>query len=219
MGMKNAATKTPGDIYIAGSKTVDDWNAFKSTLTVGGDPTVWLKAFDDYFHERLSLRYLGPIKILQDNGSLQGEGFSIAAIQCSLIEFLESTVQGISYHYRPRRKGSPSPGPYEYSDSGDLFVQFLCRRQPFMKDFSRPLARDFYEGVRCGLLHEARTKKGWTIWAKGPIGTVANGQEKIMYRDNFQDALLKFIEWYKSTLPSNTSLQEAFVRKFDSLCQ
>jgi hypothetical protein len=94
--------KTIGDVYIAGSLTTDDWNNFRATLTRGGDPAVWNKAFEDYFHTRLSLRYLGPIKVLQDNGTFRGEGFSIAAVQCSIIEFLESTVQGKSYRFRPR---------------------------------------------------------------------------------------------------------------------
>lgn len=36
-----------------------------------------------------------------------------------------------------------------------------------------PLAQDFYEGVRCGLLHEARTKNDRTIKAEGPTGTLS----------------------------------------------
>ena len=79
-----------GDTQIAGSLTPDDWKKFRATLTPGGATDLWKKAFDDYFHTHLSLRYLGPIKVLQDNGTFQGEGFSIAAIQCSIVEFLES---------------------------------------------------------------------------------------------------------------------------------
>jgi hypothetical protein len=50
--------KTIGDIYIAGSKTTDDWKAFKPTLAPGGDPAVWETAFTEYFHGRLSARFL-----------------------------------------------------------------------------------------------------------------------------------------------------------------
>lgn len=202
--------------YIAGWKTVDDWNAFKSKLVAGSTSEGWEKAFTDYFHGRLSSRYLEPIRVLQDSGTFQGEGFSIVAIQCSLIEFLESTVQGLSYRYRPRN--APAVGPHEYSDSGDLFAQFLTTRQPFSNDFDRDTARDFYVGVRCGLLHEARTKNGWMIWAKSPTANVVNAKEKIVFRDDFQAALLTFIEWYKEHLLTDISLQEAFLRKFDSLC-
>ena len=206
-----------GDIYIAGSLTTEDWNKFKVALTPGGDAAVWKKAFEDYFHGRLSSRYLDPIKILQDNGTFQGEGFSIAAIQCSLIEFLESTAQGKSY--RLLVKGAPALGQYEYNRSGEMFESFLASRAPFNGEFNKDIAHDFYEGVRCGLLHEARTKNGWVIWAQhgGRIIEI-NGDQKAVYRDDFQDALLKFIEWYKTALTSDRAIQEAFVRKFDSLC-
>src|SRR5580692_5039394 len=101
--------KTIGDVHIAGSLTTDDWRNFRSALVPGGAPAAWSKAFDDYFHARLSLRYLAPIKVLQNNGTFQGEGFSIAAIQCSIVEFLESTIQGKSYRFP--RKGDPALGP------------------------------------------------------------------------------------------------------------
>ncbi len=209
--------KTTADVYIAGSKTTDDWKAFRATLIPGGDPKQWQEAFDSYFHARLSLRYLNPISVLQENGTFQGEGFSIVAIQCTLIEFLESAVQGRSYRYW--RSGDPPLSPHEYSKSGDLFITFLTTRVPFANTFNVQLARDFYEGVRCGLLHEARTKGGWTIWAKDPVGKLVSAVDKIVYRDNFQDGLLGFIEWYKRALLSDVALQEAFIRKFDSLCQ
>jgi hypothetical protein len=208
--------KTIGDIYIAGSKTTDDWKAFRPSLTPAGDPEVWQTAFAEYFHTRLAARYLDPIKVLQDNGTFQGEGFSIAAIQCSLIEFLESTVQGKSYRLL---RGGPPLGPHEYSRSGDMFESFLVNREPFNTTFDAATAHDFYEGVRCGLLHEARTKNGWVIWAKHGSRIIdANGAQKILYRDNFQKALLDFVTWYRSALTSDSAIQEAFVRKFDSLC-
>jgi len=186
-------------------------------LMPGGEPDRWCEAFDDYFHARIFLRYLNPIKILQENGTFQGEGFSIVAIQCTLIEFLESTIQGRLYRYR--RPGDPPLAAHEYSNSGELFVSFLSTRQPFARDFNPQLARAFYEGVRCGLLHEARTKGGWTIWAKSPAAQVVSAAPNIVYRDNFHAALLEFIDWYKGALPSDKALQEAFIRKFDSLCQ
>lgn len=90
---------------------------------------------------------------------------------------------------------------------------------PFKDHFTTEnIARDFYEGVRCGLLHEARTKGGWTIWTRHSSGGTIDAAQKIVYRDNFQADLLAFVEWYKAELPSDTALQDAFIRKFDSLC-
>lgn len=216
MTTRSAVPKTSGGTYIAGWKTVEDWRTFRTRLVAGSAPEVWETAFTEYFHERLALRYLEPISVLQHNGTFQGEGFSIVAIQCSLIEFLESTVQGLSYQHR--RKNDPPLGQHQYSDSGDIFVQFLSNRPPFAAVFDRVTARDFYVSVRCGLLHEARTKNGWTIWAKSPVGTVADTLAKVLYRNEFQVGILRFIEWYRSVLCSEVTVQEAFIRKFDSLC-
>ena len=207
--------KAIGDIQIAGSLTTDDWKKFRASVTLG-DAGIWNQAFDDYFNGRLIPRYLKPIEVLQKNGRLRGEGFSIVAIQCSLIEFLESTVQGKSYRYRSR--GAPPLEPYEYSNSSGIFVSFLVNRVPFNRDFDKVSALDFYIAVRCGLLHEARTKNGWTISAKQMGKHTIDAAKKIVYRDTFQKGLLEFINWYKSELSSNTGLQEAFIRKFDSLC-
>jgi hypothetical protein len=73
--MEKTMNKTVGNIHIAGSLTTEDWKAFRQSLALGGDPVPWEKAFQDYFDTRLSLRYLDPMKILQDNGTFQGEGF------------------------------------------------------------------------------------------------------------------------------------------------
>ena len=215
MNAEMQMNKTAGDIHIAGALTTDDWRAFRTNL-VSGDKAGWERAFTDYFDTRLRLRYLDPIKVLQDNGTFQGEGFSIAAIQCSIVEFLESTLQGKSYRFV--RKGDPPLGIYEYSSSSDIFISFLVNRAPFKNDFNEDRARDFYVSVRCGLLHEARTKNGWTIWAKNPTDHIIDANNKIIYRNDFQSGLLTFVDWYKHALSSDSALQEAFIRKFDSLC-
>jgi hypothetical protein len=208
--------KISDEIYVAGWNKAEDWRALRTKLVAGSERGLWRNAFKDYFLKCLDLRYLGPIKVLQDHSTFQGEGFSIVAIQCTLIEFLESTFQGINYRYL--RRGERL-GQYEYSFSRQLFISFLSNRQPFARDFDETLARDFYECVRCGLLHEARTKNGWRIWAKSPFGIVANAAERILYRDNFQAAILELIDWYKKALPDDINLQKALIRKFDSLCE
>jgi hypothetical protein len=95
---------------------------------------------------------------------------------------------------------------------------FLPTGSLFARDFNRDTARDFYESVRCGLLHESRTKNGWTMWAKSPTQTVLKCSRKVVYRNDFEVAILEFIEWYRTRLCSDIMLQGAFIRKFDSLC-
>jgi hypothetical protein len=216
MTMNKFASRLPGDFIIAGKKRVSHWQALKSTLVVGGDVASWEKAYTDYFHARLWHRYLKPIKTLQSSGSTAGEGFSIVAIACSLIEFLESTIQGKSYVYS--RNGNPPVGQYQCSNSGAMFESFLVTRRPFNVEFGPQEAHDFYVSVRCGVLHEARTKNGWTILAKSKSGQIIDANLKVVYRDDFQSALEAFVRWYKQELSANCDFQEAFIRKFDGLC-
>ncbi|MBZ0291817.1 MAG: hypothetical protein K8L99_04545 [Anaerolineae bacterium] len=208
---------------IAGDKTDLDWDAFKTGLVSGESPDLWEEAFEVYFSKRLKTRYFKPIQLLRAkrNAEYEGEGFAIVTIQCSLIEFLETTVQGISF--RLARTGDPPLGPFEYGigHSGAIFRSFLRNRQPFPTVFTNDsLADDFYSSVRCGLLHEARTKSPWIIRAGGPEGMFVEitPAEKIIYRNRFQDALQIFIMMYKADLLSNPATQDAFVRKFNSLC-
>jgi hypothetical protein len=201
--------------FITAWKTIDDWQYTSQELKSGVNTKVWEDVAEDYYMARLEFRYLSPIRLLQEHGTSIGEGFSISAIQCTLIEFLESTVQGKSYRYL--RRGE-TLGDFEYSSSSDIFTNFLVSRAPFLAQFDVSLANDFYTGVRCGLLHEARTKNDWRIWATDPMGRIVDANDKIVFRDNFQDALIEFINSYKAELPTNVLYQEAFIRKFDSLC-
>jgi hypothetical protein len=198
---------------IAGWKTPADWAALKTRLIVG-QPERWQEAFETFFVARLDLRYLQPIKVLQENGTFSGEGFSIAAIQCSIIEFLEATLEGKRYRYT---RDPRTLGPFEYSSSSEIFERFLSQRAPFSTHFSASLAHDFYIGVRCGLLHEARTKNGWLIHAQDPAQRLIDPARKIVFRDHFQTGLLAFVGDYGRALPTNPDYQEAFIRTFDHL--
>jgi hypothetical protein len=165
--------------------------------------------------QRLNLRYFNPIKILQDNGTFEGEGFSIMAILCTLVEFLESTFRGLKYRFARNRDLQP----FEYNASREVFVDFLSTRVPFCDHFDTDLAMEFYTNVRCGLLHEAHTKGGWTIWAKSDVGAIVANDRKTVYRDNFRDAFDICIEEYGKRLLVERELQEAFIRKFDFICE
>ncbi len=206
--------------YIAGRKTVADWNAMKASLADFNNTNLWTTAYNDFYITRLNDRYLNPIKSIKQGGCYTGEGFSIMTIICSLIEFLETTYQGINYRYR--RKGDPPLGQYEYGVSGHIFINFLCTRTPFNLQFDTQNADDFFKNIRCGLLHEARTNGNWTIWGSSGNGTLINktANETIIYRDDFSEALHKFINTqYKADLLSSVDRKEAFIRKFDKLCE
>ena len=207
---------TEREAYIAGWKKPSDWYRFRDRLLKEPNQGLWQQAFDEYFIKRLNLRYFNPIRILQENGTFAGEGFSIMAILCTLVEFLESTVRGLKYRFVNNKKNLAQ---FEYNISSEIFIDFLSKRKPFSDHFDGDLAFEFYKNVRCGLLHEAHTKAGWTIWAKSPDGIIVERDSKIVYRDNFRDALEVYISDYGKKLLTEKELQDSFIRKFDFICE
>jgi hypothetical protein len=204
------------EVYIAGSKSLNDWKKFSEDLKPGGDFAQWQLAYKYYFFERIKTRYLDPIELVQKAGAMMGEGYGIMSMACSLIEFLESTYTGqiYSYKYDPQIKAE-----HQYSKSKEKFCDFLIQRKPFSVKFreSLELALDFYTNIRCGILHQASATGGWRVRANSDDGTVVDVDAKIVYRDNFVEAIKDYLEIYKGKLMTDHVVQEAFLRKFNSL--
>jgi hypothetical protein len=205
----------PADTEIAGKKTVADWQALKPTLVGSTAAALWQSAYDDYFHTRLKTRYFDPIEVLFRNRQYRGEGFAIVAIQCSLVEFLAATLEGVLYRHAPSNKLAL----HEYNNSGDMFASFLAGEAPFKSYFSHAQAQEFYSDVRCALLHEARTRNGWRIRAAQKSGVAVDVSEKIICPFYLQRLFQEYSRSYRGRLVNERALQEAFIRKFDSLCQ
>jgi len=207
----------PDDLRIAGRKTVGDWKVLRRRLEGSNDRDLWTVVFDDFFKARLESRYFKPIRTLEAMRAYDGEGFAIVALQCSLIEFLASTLSGKSY--RHRRENDPPLEKYEYSKSGKVFTGFLRTQMPFRESFpTKDSASDFYKNVRCALFHEARTRNGWRIRADGNPRTPVDAEARIVYRHKMGAAFDAFTGWYGEQLQIAPELQAAFLRKFDSLC-
>ena len=210
----------PLTTLIAGGKTVNDWNSLRVSLTDFNNTSLWTTTYDDFFIARLEDRYLTPIKLIKNNGSYKGEGFLIMTIICSLIEFLESTYQGKNYRYR--RTGDPPLTQYEYCTSGQIFIDFFINHIPFNAQFNLQMADEFYQNIRCGLLHEARTNGNWIIRGNSSKGCLIEktSTKTIIYRDDFFNALNQFINVdFKNELLLSIDRKEAFIRKFDKLCE
>jgi hypothetical protein len=202
---------------IAGDKTVADWIKLKQEMTGdGGNRAHWEKAYQDFYLARITTRYLEPIKRIESGDTLMGEGFAIVTLFCTLVEFLESCEKGTNYV----RKDTNDLGKHEYNGSKECFKSFLSSRSPFNRLI--PLAESFYSDVRCGLLHEARTKGGWTISGDEPPAKQLvdeTGGEKRILRKALRAALEEYFEDYKARLFKHKETQDAFIRKFDHLCE
>ncbi|MBY3115644.1 hypothetical protein [Rhizobium laguerreae] len=209
--------RLPNDTRIAGKKTVADWTAMKARLSGGPDPAAWTDAFKVFFKARLESRYFEPIRAIGTIEKDAGEGFAIVALHCSLIEFLAATLEGKTYKYQ--RNGKPGLEEFEYSNSSEMFVRFLESNEPFKSMFSDAgAAQGFYSNVRCGLLHEARTKGTWRIQVSDSAKQAIDVAGSIVYRNKMQAVFDQFVDWYGKQLSTNAEVQRAFIRKFDSLC-
>lgn len=219
--MKTSTSAATNRVEVAVGKFADEWDTLSVDLKTKFGPNheqIWQKAVEEYFSNRLKERYLKPIQLLQESvPKNKGEGFSIVTIQCSLIEFLESTTQGLIYKVPSgavkKRRIRKSPENYYYSI--DMFKDFLTRTQ---FAFTEAQSKEFYDDVRCGVLHEAKTKHAWRILADSDNGNILGqeGNTKVLYRNDFQEGFKEFIKWYELELPKNEALQRAFVRKMDS---
>jgi hypothetical protein len=186
-----------------------DWTLLRSRIDGSDDPQAWSEAWT-VFDRRLEERYFPPIRAIKKLRANAGEGFSIVAITCMLIELLESTYQGRTY--QPGDGKSELPGT-RYSSSRQLFTDFLTREVGLRKKD----ARSFFSNVRCKLLHECRTA-GWRIRAKGPLldreGTLFS-----LNRNRLLEHVRRFAERTGQEIRdgSNPGLGEKFLRRCDDL--
>ena len=207
-------------IKIAGKKTISEWADLSGSLVGVFSESHWKEALC-FFDDRIEERYLIPARNVRGNGehnNLRGAGFAICTLLCALIENLETFHQGINFK-------SSNPREYEYSHghSKRLFTDFLKTKSPFKYFFenSPALADDFYTGVRCSLLHDASTCNGWVINIEESNMITIKDNKKILHRSLFISGIEQYIIDYKNALmqPDNNELREAFVRKFNGICE
>jgi hypothetical protein len=210
--------KINNDILISPNYPVRKWEIDRIQLINdihknANSRSLWEKAYN-IFYQRIESRFISPIKWILQKRENRGEGFSIVALQCILIEFLESFYQGLVY------TTSENPKPFEYNKSKKLFRDFLLSHEPFSRYFDRPLADGFYDNIRCGLLHEAKTKENSLIKTSQNeriIGIMDDNRNLIVYRDQFYNGIIEYLSAYKHELMDNHNLKINFIRKFDDI--
>lgn len=214
-----------------------DWIKIRSELnqTYKYDQT-WGEAIQ-LFDKRLKRKYLKPVKVIIDQKILEGEGFTIVTVLCALIEMLAAFRQGKIFNYN---KTADSP-EYEYKHSQKMFTSLLRTASIFQDNFwqlnnkgkvviDKPYnSVEFYDNVRCGLMHEARTKGNWhitatplkkTVKTENIFLTTEDGKIKI-YRTILYYRLVNYIQEFedelRDTTPESDLLRKYFARKLDHL--
>ena len=219
------------EIKIAGKLTIKDWidlvggiEEDKVTIDYKSDEK-WSLAFY-FFEERIRTRYINPINVILKMPDKSGEGFAVVNLQCSMIEMIESFINGWIYSHKPRgwfKNGQKS----EVINNACIFKSFFANRIN-IKDLKID-GGDFYDSVRCGLLHETQTKNNWKIkldTEKTGLSYEEKNLEKFIYRENFQRDLKLLIDRYKDVIInggqfdgiSACELRENFISKFNHIC-
>lgn len=204
---------------IAGNMTITDWEALSEKLVGDFSKEFWENALH-LFDARINERYLAPVRNIRGDGqhnNLRGAGFAICTLLCALIENMETFHRGINFKVPPKNQYE-----YGFGHSKEFFTDFLKTKPPFKEFFEQSplLADSFYTGVRCSLLHDASTCDGWVINIEGHEMITVNGGKKILNRSLFISAIEQYVMDYKLQLllPERNDLREAFVRKFNGIC-
>jgi hypothetical protein len=195
---------------IAGNLTVKDWEDLSKKLDVDNDD-LWGNAFN-FFEERIKTRYLNPINQILQMDLKTGEGFAVVNLQCSLIETIECFLYGWIYKH---------PNYFCIKDKStfrgnqQIFESFFDNRSPFKE--LKIEGCDFYKNVRCALLHETQTKKGWVV----KKGNKKIYDTKIIYREAFQAGIEKVLEDYKDIIinKKDKDIRNYLKIKFDHICK
>lgn len=221
---------------IAGEFTIIQWKELDKILN-NKENVCWEYAFR-FFEERIETRYLKPIEAILNMGDNKGEGFAVVNLQCSLIETIESFIQGWVYNATKTvdKKGNTwyfEDKIVKYKNDKELknlniFESFFANREPFSIRFEENNLQgdDFYWNVRCALLHETQTKNGWKIKTSNKDNTVSITNDKTIYRESFHRDIKKVIKNYKSAIVEGKKidgiegnrLRQNFRDKFNHIC-
>jgi len=135
---------------------------------------------------------------------MQGYGFAMMALCALLVETIQSYRDGLPTTYarelgRLRNSSRVPPAykiPLTLQANGKITFQRFFRAN---KDtFGSLSGARFYRNIRNGLLHQAQTKAGWTLWKRG--FRVWDAKQKKIFRDDFAEALETSFEAYLAIL-------------------
>lgn len=150
---------------------------------------------------RLSRRF---VKTIDNANEKDLSSFMSMAICCLIIETLECFYLGL-------------PDTKKSGEGARVFKSFFNRSKGDFPGFFEK-SKDFYENVRCGLLHQAETMNGWFLKRSGQI-IEASGNTKFINGKLFFESTKKSIEKYLSVLKDSNFDDDIWEKAFDKLKQ
>lgn len=153
------------------------------------------------FRDRISGRFLQQIHSLENN--INRNGFAIMALECLLVETFAQFASG--------RDNNEGVSKQEYTNF--LVSEFSCFT-------SMNIANKFYSFIRCGILHQAQTKKqSALVYGEPYIVNWSHGFLRVSV-DRFVDMMDWYFEDYCQKLrdPSNITIRTNFINKMNYIC-
>lgn len=195
--------------------SVNDWKALDLNSQEGWNTAI------EIFEDRITYRYLDAIETLQkaDNAHYRETGqrqfgFAMMGLACLLIETLAQTYAGLE----------ESPGR---NKNGEFYADFLTQNSLVLKSaFDEISAKRFYKTIRCGILHQAETKKKTTLrFIKSTdrtcvVEVLEDGDSLCIYWKNFYSLLREELKAYFEDLKEKRTEQIAvnFIQKMNFIC-
>ena len=182
------------DILLSSSVTVAKYSQLESEKNK--------EKIADFILQRFIERYIGSLH----GDPTKKHGFCTMAICCLMIEALESFWKGWS-----DTKGK----------SKKTFRSFFqrCSEQKLELGIFSERADDLYEGVRCGILHQAETTNGWRIRRKGLL---FDPDSKTINATQFHNELEKALRFYCDTLKQsdwNAKVWQNLITKMEAVIE
>ncbi len=201
---------------IANKYHVSDWTASLADRHSAD----WPKAIK-IIRSRFDSRYFSQIDVLMNSSDPVVKyncGFLIMSVDCLLIETLNQFFLGLYQTKELYRKKSVDPN-YRYDSQAFRDFFNYSSYFPFFKNNS-VASKEFYDQIRCGLLHQAESKTQSlinireTVMIK-PIDPLDLTQGLIVNRNLFHEALKAEFEKYLKDLenPDTTNINGDFLRE------
>lgn len=137
------------------NNTTGDYKKFKLSKSVTvNEIEEWLEKFDEesrnkiisFIKSRFNERYILGVSVLKNHGFLK------MSVACFMIETLQCFKMGEqNSKYRSRL----------------IFKTFFDEEENFAE--FKEISDDFYDNVRCGILHQSETTNAWRILCKGKL--------------------------------------------------
>jgi hypothetical protein len=212
MSKKNKPKSVPPTLEDAFGKLTDDE---KTTELAKGITVTDVYGFIEknerkkvskFIYERFYRRYIMPFEqVCREYNS----GFAQMAACCLMIEALESFRNGWKTTHRLKVKGKEVYG-------GKIFGDFFKHYSEFT-DFA-DLGSEFYDSIRCGILHQAETKNGWRITREEKY-PLLDKENRIIHSTRFRYRMKTSLRKYCKELENNNAVWDKFIIKMAFVIQ